>query len=89
MAKSDEPHTFFFDHFDVPEPVNLGLTVFDFTFNLEFATAFGGRFLLKVGLAVVLNFLDLAFESGGDFFVVRILAGFKPPGKLDAASPVS
>ena len=51
--------------------------------------AVGGGFLLEVGLAVVLNFLDLAFESGGDFFVVRILAGFETPGKLDAASPVS
>ena len=63
MAESAEPHTLFFYRFDVPAVLNSGVPVLDFTLNLDFAAAFGGRFLLKAGFAIVLYFLGLAFET--------------------------
>ena len=63
FAESAEPHTLFFYRFDVPEALNSGVTVLDFALNLDFAAAFGGRFLLKAGFAIVLYFLGLAFET--------------------------
>ena len=54
MAESDEPHTIIFGHVDVPEAVNSGTTVLDFTLDFDFVASFGGRFLLKAGFAVML-----------------------------------